>query len=194
MKRSRPLFDHFGLLAPVYERLISPPDPGKLLGLSDPAPGDHLLDVGGGTGRASRLFQGRVSRICVVDVSRGMLDEARAHGLGACLGAAEHLPFRDGAFKRILVVDSFHHFRDQRWAAHEMVRVLAPGGRLVIEEPDVRTFGVKLIALAEKLALMRSHFYPPAAIARFFDAPGLRARIHEDGSPNVWVIVEKPLD
>jgi len=36
------------------------------------------------------------------------------------------------------------------------LRVLAPGGRLVIEEPDVERTPVRLIALAEKLALMRS--------------------------------------
>ena len=49
-----------------------------------------------------------------------------------------------------------------------MFRVLKPGGLLVIEEPDIRTFGVKLIAIAEKLLLMRSHFLAPEEITNLF--------------------------
>jgi demethylmenaquinone methyltransferase/2-methoxy-6-polyprenyl-1,4-benzoquinol methylase len=48
------------------------------------------------------------------------------------------------------------------------MRVLEPEGRSVIEEPDIRTFGVKLVALAEKILLMRSHFLSPIQIASLF--------------------------
>ena len=129
--------------------------------------------------------------MCILDVSVGMLREALAKG-GFCAGSgmAERLPFRDGAFERIIAIDSFHHFRDHRRAAGELVRVLAPGGRLVIEEPDVRRFAVKLVALGETLTLMRSHFYPPQELTRFFDAPDLRVSLHE-ANPNFWLVVDK---
>ena len=187
-----PPFDHFGVLAPLYERFIRPPDVGLLRDLCAPEPGHQLLDVGGGTGRVSQYFRGDVVRVCIVDVSAGMVREALAKG-GFCagLGVAEHLPFRDGAFERIIAVDSFHHFRDHARAARELARVLAPGGRLVIEEPDVRRFVVKLVALGEILTLMRSRFRPPRELMRFFDTPGLRVKLHENESPNFWVVVEK---
>ena len=186
-----PPFDYFGVLAPLYERFIRPPDVGRLRDLCALHPTHRLLDVGGGTGRVSQYFRGDVASVCIIDVSVGMLQEALAKG-GFCAGsgAAEHLPFRDGAFERIIAIDSFHHFRDHRRAAGELVRVLAPGGRLVIEEPDVRRFVVKLVALGETLTLMRSHFYLPQELMRFFDVPGLRVSLHE-ASPNFWVVVVK---
>jgi hypothetical protein len=69
-----------------------------------------------------------------------------------------------------------------------MFRVLKPGGVLVIEEPDIRTFGVKLIAIAEKLLLMRSHFLAPDEIVKLFEYGETNVR-SEDGT--AWVIVRK---
>ena len=70
--------------------------------------------------------------------------------------------------------------------------MLKPGGYLVIEEPDLRTFVVKLVALAEKLALMRSHFLAPLEIAALFDFPQAKVRIEtEVDGFNAWVIVQK---
>ena len=188
-----PPFDHFGLLAPLYERFIRPPDARWLRELCAFEPGHRLLDVGGGTGRVSQYFREDVAHVCILDLSTEMLREALAKG-GFCagLGAAERLPFSDSAFERIIAIDSFHHFRDHRRAAGELLRVLAPGGRLVVEEPDVRRFSVKLIALGETLTLMRSHFYPPNALMRFFDVPGVRLTLHES-NPNFWLVVDKNL-
>ncbi|MEJ5311120.1 MAG: class I SAM-dependent methyltransferase [Anaerolineae bacterium] len=186
-----PPFDHFSLVAPLYERFIRPPDVRWLRTLCAFAPHQWLLDVGGGTGRVSQYFRGDVAHVCILDLSVKMLREALTKGgLCAGLGAAERLPFRDGAFERIIAVDSFHHFRDHRRAAQELLRVLAPGGRLVIEEPDVRRFSVKLVALGETLTLMRSRFYPPHALMRFFAAPGVHLTLHES-SPNFWLVVDK---
>ena len=187
-----PPIDHFDLLAPLYERLIPRVNVQQLERLLRLEPGHHLLDAGGGTGRVSRFFQGKVARICILDFSEGMLRQARVHGgFETCRGITEAIPFCDNSFPRILAVDSFHHYRNQRKAAAELLRVLAPGGRMVIEEPDIRRFSVKLIALMEFVLVMRSHFYPPQAIAEMFREAGGRAHVYEDGGPNAWIIVEK---
>ena len=74
----------------------------------------------------------------------------------------------------------------------ELWRVLMPGGRLVIEEPDIHQFPVKLVALAEKLTLFRSHFVPVEQIATHLDTFGAHTIVHRDGH-TAWVIGDKPL-
>ncbi len=186
------MLDHFGLLAPIYERLIRPRMPERLHHLvALPADGP-LLDVGGGTGRVAQFFRREASAVVLVDVSLRMLAQAREkNGLLCVGGTAEGLPFPDGHFARVIIVDALHHVADQDDALREMWRVLRPGGRLVIEEPDVRRFVVKLVALAEKLTLMRSHFLSPPRIAALVADFGARPVIETEGYA-AWVVAEKP--
>ena len=192
-----PINRHFDLLAPLYDRLIAPPDPDRLralLALPDdgdpPAPG-WMLDAGGGTGRVSAPLCQLVERLVISDLSLAMLRQAAEKGCVQPLRArVQRLPFPDGCFSRILVVDAFHHFGDQPASAVELARVLAPGGRLVIEEPDIRRPAVKLIALAETLALMGSRFRSPAWMCDQLAALGLRATIETDQG-TAWVIASK---
>ncbi|MGC8781080.1 MAG: class I SAM-dependent methyltransferase [Anaerolineae bacterium] len=186
-------FDHFSLLAPFYDRIFAAPDPAwlrQLLAL----PAGRLLDAGGGTGRVAATLVGLADLIVVTDLSAAMLREARARdGLCPARAHAERLPFPAASFDRVLVVDAFHHFCDQEQAAGELLRVLAPGGRLVIEEPNIERWPVRLIALGERLALMGSRFHRPDAMRRMFEARGGRVTLHVDDAISTWVVVEKPL-
>ena len=164
------MFDHFGLAAPFYESFIHPGVPEKTLEqLSIPA-GAFVLDAGGGTGRVAQFLRGQAAQVVVVDQSFKMLREAhKKEGLNTACSDTERMPFRDNIFDRILMLDALHHVVNQLETINELCRILAPGGRIVIEEPDIRAFGVKLLALAEKLALMRSHFLSPHQIASLVD-------------------------
>ncbi|CAG1012346.1 partial demethylmenaquinone methyltransferase / 2-methoxy-6-polyprenyl-1,4-benzoquinol methylase, partial [Anaerolineales bacterium] len=108
--------------------------------------------------------------------------------LDSICGHSESLPFADNSFERVIMVDALHHVIHHTDSAREMYRVLKPGGLLVIEEPDIRVFGVKLIALAEKLLLMRSHFLALEEIMGLFPEGEKTVRA-EDG--NAWVILKK---
>lgn len=189
----KPVLDHFGLLSPIYELVIRTPGTAQVEALLGLRPGQLLLDVGGGTGRVTQLLQGSGARLLLLDPSWGMLRQAQRKGCcEVAQGTAERLPFAENSLERIVAVDSFHHFWNQPAAAKELVRVLAPGGRLVIEEPDVRRFVVRLVALGEKLAWMRSRFFAPEALAALFRAPGVVVRLHCPPELHVfWTIVEK---
>jgi demethylmenaquinone methyltransferase/2-methoxy-6-polyprenyl-1,4-benzoquinol methylase len=178
-------FDHFSLIAPVYARATySSLD--SLRKFADLPTRGRLLDVGGGTGRVASAIRDLVDEVVIADVSIGMLQQAPRTTLQPVCAFSESLPFPSDSFERILMVDALHHVVDQPSTADEMFRLLKPGGRIIIEEPDIRSFGVKLIALAEKLLLMRSHFLSPQQIAGLFK----NATIHTENS-SAWVVVTK---
>jgi SAM-dependent methyltransferase len=186
--------DHFALVAPYYEQVISPANLAPLLELLDLPPHGRLLDVGGGTGRVAGALAGRVGQLVLADPSLPMLRQATAkNGLQPANAVAEQLPFPPGCFDRILMVDALHHVADQWRTAGELMRVLAPGGRMVIEEPNIAHLSVKLVALAEKLVLMQSHFLHPQRIQALFEALGGRVTLHSlPDDVNAWVLVTKP--
>jgi ubiquinone/menaquinone biosynthesis C-methylase UbiE len=186
------MIDHFNILAPLYDRLISQPDTEYLKTVLDLPVAGRLLDVGGGTGRVTGQLSAFVDDLVLTDASVGMLEQAaKKDKLKLFQAQAERLPFSNDSFERVLVVDALHHFNDQREAIIDLLRVLKPGGRLVIEEPDLNYYSVKLIAVFEKLALMRSHFYTPIEIKAMIDGQGLNARIESGDNFNAWVIVDK---
>ena len=180
-------FDHFAAIAPIYARVTYSKTDVMREVAELPAKG-NLLDVGGGTGRVSSAIRDLVDGIVIADVSLGMLKEAPRSALRPVCGGSESLPFADNSFERVIMVDALHHVINHVDSAREMFRVLKPGGLLVIEEPDIRTFGVKLIALAEKLLLMRSHFLAPDQIMKMFASGEKKVRA-EDGT--AWVVIRK---
>jgi len=185
------MLDHFDLIAPLYDRMIGPPDTERLQKLLKLPTDGWLLDGGGGTGRVSSHLNGLAGNIVVSDLSHCMLKKAREKQVRPVQAHAERLPFADEIFDRVLVVDALHHFRDQHEAIKDLLRVLKPGGRLVIEEPDLNHLGVKLVALAEKMLLMRSHFYPPQKIREMISVCGYAAKIENDDRYTAWVVAEK---
>jgi ubiquinone/menaquinone biosynthesis C-methylase UbiE len=191
-----PVLDHFRLLAPVYDRFIKPKAPEHLWKFLELPTDGLLLDAGGGTGRLAQFMLDKSAGVVLADLSKEMLMEANGKGefMRVC-SHTEGFPFQDESFSRILMVDALHHVCDQSDTALELWRVLKPGGYLVIEEPDLRHWGVKAVAVAEKLAFMRSHFLYPSEIADFFKFPNADTRI-ETGydSFNASVVIRKSLD
>jgi demethylmenaquinone methyltransferase/2-methoxy-6-polyprenyl-1,4-benzoquinol methylase len=186
-----PIFDHFDLLASRYEHYIKPKDPQELWELAALPVNGALLDAGGGTGRVAQHMRGKANPVIVADLSFKMLVEAsEKNGLCLVCSPTERLPFPDQTFARIIMVDALHHVYDQQATVDELWRTLKPGGRIIIEEPDVRRFAVKLVALAEKLALMRSRILSPRRIAGLFQYTEARVRIEINGYI-AWVIADK---
>ena len=184
--------DHFGWLAPYYDRIFNHQNPEQLQTLLALPTHGCLLDAGGGTGRIAQTLRGLSGPIVVTDISGGMLQQAaQKDELIPLQTHVELLPFANDSIERILVVDAFHHFCNQHQAAVELWRVLAPGGRLVIEEPNIDTWPVKLLALAERLALMGSRFYSPHQMKTMFEVLGANVQTHTDHEFNAWVVVQK---
>lgn len=184
--------DAFDLLAPIYDMVFGRPMSGPLLErLCLPTSG-VILDAGGGTGRHAQAWVNLADRVLVADASRPMLRRARVKpGLWTVACLAERLPLTQGCIARIVMVDAFHHLIDQRASIAELWRVLTPGGRIVIEEPDIRRGAVRWVARFERWARMRSQFLPAETIAALLAEQGAIVHVERQGL-SAWVIADKP--
>ncbi|MCS7251387.1 MAG: methyltransferase domain-containing protein [Anaerolineae bacterium] len=155
----------------------------------------RLLDLGGGTGRVAFALREMVGLAIVADAAWGMLRVARRRpNLLPVQALAERLPFADATFARIVIVDALHHFVDARAAIQEAARVLQPGGRLVIEEPDIHRWPVKGIAWLEQLIGLRSRFLNAQQIRELIEEASLRAQEYRDLSRfRVWLMGHKAI-
>lgn len=108
-----------------------------------PQPGETCVDVGSGTGAEVRRLAGLVGasgQAVGVEPHGGLraIAEERSQGSGARYvdGAAGALPFADGSVDVIRCERVFQHLPDPEAAVREFVRVLRPGGRVVVIDSD----------------------------------------------------------
>ena len=90
-----------------------------------------VVDLGAGTGKLTRAFVGRASRVIAVEPGPEMLAQLRrvVPEAEALLGAAEAIPLEDQSVDAVVCGQSFHWFRRDE-AMREIRRVLRPGGGL----------------------------------------------------------------
>lgn len=98
-----------------------------------------VLDCGCGTGDLLRSLAPLCELVLGTDISRAMLDRASplmaANVLLAC-GAGEAMPLVDETFDVVCFRGALHHMAKEKDALREAARVLKPGGRLMLSEPN----------------------------------------------------------
>ncbi len=105
---------------------------------------DAALDVATGTGFTALAFAPRVRTMIGLDVSPGMLAQARQRAQEQGIvnvsfqeGEAEHLPFAEASFDLVTCRIAPHHFLSVARFLEETARVLKPGGRFVLADTCV---------------------------------------------------------
>jgi len=107
-----------------------------------PSDGARLLEIGFGSGKLHAELAGRYT-LAGLDRAPGMVRLTRARldarGLTSDLrvGDATALPWPDGAFDAVLSTFAFSAFPDADAALDEMVRVVKPGGKVIIVDAGV---------------------------------------------------------
>lgn len=110
----------------------------------DLKPGMRVLDAGCGTGNFEAFIAQKnppAIQIQAVDFSQSMLARARAKCTG--LDSADfvwadldkRLPFPDNSFDRIVSINVLYTLPDRDHTMRELMRVLRPGGRMVLTSP-----------------------------------------------------------
>lgn len=96
-----------------------------------PLTGAAVLDLGAGTGAASRVCTAAGARVVALDAAVGMLAHDRRTRPAAVAGDAYRLPFRVASFDAVLAAFVFNHLDDPVAALAEAARVTRPGGALL---------------------------------------------------------------
>lgn len=113
--------------------------------LSGVRPGHRVLDIAGGTGDLAAKFSRRVGdtgSVVLADINESMLrvgrDKLIDHGIQGNLeyvqADAQALPFPDDGFDCVSIAFGLRNVTDKDQALREMLRVLKPGGRLLVLE------------------------------------------------------------
>ncbi len=128
----------FDRVAPYYDDTRGLPE-STMAALTDRlaeglGPAEDVLEIGVGTGRVAMPLSERGYSMTGIDVSLKMLAvlEAKDSDVKARVADAADLPFGDASFDAVLAVDFFHLVAEWRHVIVEAVRVLRPGGRIVV--------------------------------------------------------------
>jgi ArsR family transcriptional regulator len=156
-----------------------------ILDMLGAAPFDALLDIGTGTGRIIELLNGRFARAVGIDQSHDMLAIARTHldrakisGVQVRHGDIYALNLPRDSYDLVTIHQVLHYLDDPNRAIREAVRVLRPGGRLMIV--DLSPHDVE--ALRDDHAHRRLGF-SHAEITRALNAAGLQSVVVKDVPP-----------
>jgi SAM-dependent methyltransferase len=142
--------------------------------LLDPLlPGDvrpRILDAGCGTG-VNLEHLGRRGRAVGVDLSADALEFCGSRGVAVARASVLALPFKDVSFDVATSFDVLYHrwVADDRAAVRELVRVLAPGGLLLIRVP-----ALEMLRGAHDEAVHSRHRYTRGELVRLLRAEGLQ--------------------
>ena len=108
----------------------------KVLKEVDPKPGHVVLDLAAGTGSSSIVFLKPGVRVIASDFSNGMLEVGRQRHpeLEFVFADAMKLPFENNSMDAVTISFGLRNVEKPKVALQEMLRVLKPGGKVVICE------------------------------------------------------------
>lgn len=185
----------FDIVAPIYERVHFGAQEtfDKIKSVVVFEQSDKVIDLGGGTGRIAKFLENKVQKVTVVDTSEGMLKQCRQrHPRLSCLYVeAQNLPFSDENINKVVIIDAFHHFQNQKQVVKEIKRVLVKNGKVVVAEFNPTKMAGRLAMVMEKLFLMGSVFHSPSSLVNLFSSNGFKVRLIDEDRASYYLIGEK---
>jgi 2-polyprenyl-3-methyl-5-hydroxy-6-metoxy-1,4-benzoquinol methylase len=135
--------------------------------------GKRVLDIACGEGYGSAALQKTgAAKVIGVDASESACAHAhKKYGLDARPGSAEQIPLPDSSVEVVVSFETIEHVSDPGAFLHECVRVLTPGGMLVISTPNKEVYSGRLGSRNQyHCSEMTREQFTSVLLARFHDA------------------------
>ncbi len=169
--------DPFATLAPCYDffmRAFGLYRTEEIIGLLALEGTERVLDLGGGTGFLARRLVPLAREVHLLDLSPAMVKRVRGAKVKARVGNALNMPYATGFFDVVVLSDFLHHVRERNRLLCETVRVMRPGGRLLVHEFHGGTLRGRLLERVESRAVGAVSYTTPERLARDLGSYGFR--------------------
>lgn len=181
----------------AFLQLADPTYFGRVKKYLDPQPQEKILEIGCGRGYTTKKVQRIAPQTFGIDLNSKAIQSGVAQNLQTM--NAETLEFPDNTFDKIYAFHTIEHIPNIAKALGEMVRVLKPGGKIMLVYPAEPIRG--LFAIPASLILFKNpraihlHKLSPQRIMReFIPGTGLRhieSKLSLFPSPQYFTLLEK---
>lgn len=108
-----------------------------LFALNEMGPGQRVLDIPAGMGQFTDALRAGGHTVTPADINKERPDYAFAD-------MTRRLPFDDGAFDAAVCLEGIEHMADPLLLLGELIRVVRPGGRVILSTPNVQNYYSRL--------------------------------------------------
>lgn len=157
------LFNRFAFLYDGFMKVTGLGREERLLRFLGDVREKKVADIGGGTGSLACILTNSGAHVTIIDPSEAMTKIAvKKDGRLKVLNAkAESIPLGTNEFDFVCMKDCLHHMTEQQKALEEAVRILKPGGKILIQEFNPFHPVGKIIFLFERMAFEKTRMIRP---------------------------------
>ena len=159
LKHNENIKEQFSKQATSYTAVAAHRDSLEvLIEMSGVSNEDTVLDIACGSGIVTCEFAKHAQEVTGIDITEGMLDEAKKlqltnnlTNINWILDDVVRLQFLDNHFSIVVTRFSFHHFMDYKKVFDEMIRVCKPNGTIMVVDVAIPSDSVRAYDEMEKL-------------------------------------------